>query len=77
MTQVRNPRKPREAEARADGYVTLQEAADYYQVSTDSLRRYIAQGAVPAVRLPGRAIRIKRSDLDKLARRIPTYRGSL
>ena len=72
MAHATDKRKAGKPDTR-DEYVSLQEAADYYKISTDSVRRYISQGLVPGYRLPGRTIRVKRSDLDKLARRIPTY----
>ncbi len=52
------------------GYVSLEAGAAYYDISTRTLRRAIAEGRVPAVKV-GRQIRIAWADLDALARPIP------
>ena len=56
-------------------YLSPKEAADHAGVSTDTIRRRIADGTIPAHRL-GRLIKIKVSDLDKAFRRIPTAGGA-
>jgi excisionase family DNA binding protein len=45
-------------------WLTIEQAADWLQVSTKTIRRYIEAGSLPAVNLGGRAIRIQRKDLD-------------
>ncbi len=53
-------------------WLTIEQAAEWLQVSTKTIRRYIESGSIPAVNLGGRAIRIRRLDLDAwlLTRRI-------
>ena len=54
-------------------WVSLSGAAAYLGVGTKTVRRYIADGQLPAYRLGGRTtIRVKASDLDALLRPIPT-----
>jgi excisionase family DNA binding protein len=45
-------------------WLTIEQAADWLQVSTKTIRRYIEAGTLPAVNLGGRAIRIRRQDLE-------------
>lgn len=45
-------------------WLTVEQAADWLQVSTKTIRRYIEAGSLPAVNLGGRAIRIRRPDLE-------------
>lgn len=49
---------------------TLRQAANLLQVSYETLRRWVAQGEIPAV-LVGKRKRILASDLDEFARRAP------
>jgi excisionase family DNA binding protein len=51
--------------------LTVQEAAHLLRVSTVTVRRYIADGSLPAFRI-GRGIRIKRESIDALASPIAT-----
>jgi excisionase family DNA binding protein len=44
-------------------WLTIEQAADWLQVSTKTIRRYIEAGSLAAVNLGGRAIRIRRQDL--------------
>lgn len=55
-------------------WVSLREAAKIYAVSTYTLRRRIASGELPAVKLGYKLIRVRVSDLDKLFPAIPTNR---
>lgn len=58
-------------------WITLNQAAEYLNVVPKSVRRYIADGQLPAYRLAGRqTIRIKVEDLDALLRPIPTAGGA-
>lgn len=57
-------------------YYSLNEAAEFYGVTPLTVRRWIAQGLLPASRVGRSAIRIKRTDLESLARPIPTIRRS-
>jgi excisionase family DNA binding protein len=45
-------------------WLTVEQAADWLQVSTKTIRRYIETGSLPAVNLGGRAIRIRRQGLE-------------
>lgn len=53
-------------------WVSLREAARIYAVSTYTLRRRIASGHLPAVKLGYKLIRVRISDLDRLFAAIPT-----
>ena len=55
-------------------WVSLREAAKLYAVSTYTLRRRIATGHLPAVKLGYKLIRVRITDLDKLFPAIPTTR---
>ena len=55
-------------------WVSLREAARIYAVSTYTLRRRIASGDLPAVKLGYKLIRVRVSELDKLFPAIPTNR---
>ncbi|OIQ84050.1 helix-turn-helix domain protein [mine drainage metagenome] len=51
---------------------TLGQAADYIGLTERSLRRYIADGDLPAYRLAGKKqIRVRRSDVEALLKPIP------
>lgn len=55
-------------------WLSLQQAAAFYGVSVDTLRRKIRQGQLPASRFGQRLIRVRARDLDRLFRAIPTVR---
>ena len=55
-------------------WVSLREAAKIYAISTYTLRRRIASGDLPAVKLGYKLIRVRISDLDRLFPPIPTTR---
>ena len=55
-------------------WISLREAARIYAVSTYTLRRRIATGHLPAVKLGYKLIRVRIKDLDKLFPAIPTTR---
>jgi excisionase family DNA binding protein len=50
--------------ARSPEWMTVEQVAEWLQVSTKTIRRYIEDGSLPAVNLGGRAIRIRRQDLE-------------
>ena len=52
--------------------LSLQEAADELGVSTRTVRRYIASGQLPAVRVGARLLRVRRDHVEALARPVPT-----
>ncbi len=47
-------------------FVSVAEAAAYLAVSERSIRRKIADGTLPAYKVAGEALRIRRGDLDRL-----------
>ncbi len=49
-------------------WVSLREAAKIYAISTYTLRRRIASGDLPAVKLGYKLIRVRISDLNRLSR---------
>jgi excisionase family DNA binding protein len=57
-------------------YMTIAQAAEMYAVSPKTIRRYISTGELPAYRLgksrPNRSLRLKRADVEALARPLPT-----
>jgi len=55
-------------------WVSLREAARIYAVSAYTLRRRIASGDLPAVKLGYKLIRVRITDLDRLFPAIPTTR---
>lgn len=50
-------------------------AADYADVSTRSIRRWIAAGLIPGYRVGPRLVKVDLNDLDLIARPIPTAGG--
>ncbi len=63
------------ADAIARKNLTLKEAAAWYGVSVRTLRRRIAEGALPAYRVGPRAIRVRSEDVAALGARIPVAGG--
>lgn len=57
-------------------WFTADEAAEYLQVTRRTLDRYREAGILPAYRVGPRAVRFRLSDLDDLARPIPTVGGA-
>lgn len=55
--------------------VSINQAADYADVSTKTIRRRIADGTIPAERLGPRLIRVRLDAVDAAFRRIPTTTG--
>ena len=49
-------------------WLTVAEAADYLRVSRDTIYRWAKQGKLPLYKVGGTATRIRKSDLDTLAR---------
>ena len=48
-----------------DEFLTVAEVAETLKLNQQTVRNWVAQGSLPAVRL-GRRVRIKRSDSDRL-----------
>jgi excisionase family DNA binding protein len=57
---------------RAQKYLTLRKGAEQYGLSERTLRRRIAEGTLPAIRVGPRSIRIAAADLERLGTPIPT-----
>ena len=53
-------------------FMTLKQAGQVYSVSDRTLRRRIADGTLPAVRVGPRSIRVAAEDVEALASPIPT-----
>lgn len=49
-------------------YLTLEEAAEYLRVSSDTIKRYVEKGELPVYKLD-RSVRFKTEDIDNLVRR--------
>lgn len=56
--------------------VSLQEAADILGVSTKTIRRYIADGSLPAERIQSRLLRVLRSDVEGLLQPVRTVESA-
>jgi excisionase family DNA binding protein len=48
-----------------DEYLTVNEIADHLKLNPQTVRNWIEQGSLPAVRI-GRRVRIRRTDLDRV-----------
>ena len=62
------------ARRRPPRWATLAEAAIYSKVPRSTLRRWIAQGRLPANRLGPRRIQVDLNDLDAMRQPIPAER---
>ena len=56
-------------------WVPQPEATEYLGVTDRTLRRYVAEGKLPAYRLGKRLLRFRQADLDALLRPVPTAGG--
>lgn len=63
---------PDSARKRVRRLAGIAAAADYNDVSTRTIRRYIAEGRIPGYRVGPRLVKVDLDDLDALARPIPT-----
>lgn len=77
MTAEQTGSAPVGSAKRADSrrLVSLATAADHADVSTRTLRRYIAQGRLTGYRIGPRLLKVDLNEVGQLARRIPTARG--
>jgi excisionase family DNA binding protein len=60
------------SKSRPERLTSVENAANYADVSTRSIRRWIAAGLLPGYRVGPRLVKVDLNDLDQLARRIPT-----
>lgn len=51
---------------------SISAAADYADISTRTLRRYIAEGRITGYRVGPRLVKVDLADLDRIVRPIPT-----
>lgn len=58
------------AEVRPD--LSLTEAAEHFNLAPRTIRRYIAQGKLPAYRVGPKVLRIRLEDLENLMHAVPT-----
>lgn len=54
------------------GRISIQDAADVLGVSTDTVRRRIADGSLAAYRVGPRLLRVDRAEVEALAKPVPT-----
>lgn len=57
----------------ADELLTIEQVATELQLHPDTIRRYIRQKKLKAVRIAPTALRVKRSELDKFIAERETY----
>ncbi|MGB6873741.1 MAG: helix-turn-helix domain-containing protein [Dehalococcoidia bacterium] len=57
-------------------YLTVHQVAEILHVRIETVRRYIQQGAIIALILPGGDYRIAESELNKLLNRVTAGHGS-
>jgi excisionase family DNA binding protein len=62
---------PRTARAPAQHWDPVPDAATYARVSSRTIRRWIADGKLPARRVGPRLLQVNRAELDKLIRPVP------
>lgn len=58
--------------SKSQPWMTLNQVADHFQVNARTVRRWPSDGHLTAYRIGARMVRFKRSDVEALARRIPT-----
>jgi len=56
--------------------ISLQEAAIELGVSVDTIRRRIADGSLPAVRVGPRLLRVNKADVFAMSKPVPTAEAS-
>jgi excisionase family DNA binding protein len=57
-------------------WASLAHAAAYFDCSTDTLRRYIANGDIPGHRVGGKTLKVDLNDLDALPEKLPSRRSA-
>lgn len=58
--------------AAAPFLLTPEQAADYLQITTRTLRNLVTRGLIPQTKLTGKLVRYRRSDLDGSLGRLTT-----
>jgi len=58
--------------AKAKNYLSISEFADEFDVSEKTIRNWISDGVVRAVRIGPRMIRIEATELDRIVTRVTT-----
>lgn len=69
------PQEASTAFAHHGEWLTVPQACAQMQVGQRTLRRWIAEGQLPAYRMGDQLIRIRASDLDVMCRPIPSARA--
>jgi excisionase family DNA binding protein len=64
-----------EASGSPESYLTVADVAELLQLNQQTVRNWIDQGSLPALRV-GRRVRIKRSDLDRVLEAGSTVGGA-
>lgn len=57
--------------------ITVEAAADYLGIGVRSVRRYIAEGKLPAYRVGDKLIRVDQADVDAQIRPVPAARAAV
>lgn len=52
--------------------LSINEVAELYDVAARTVRRWIAEGSLPAYRVGPKILRVRAADVADMARRIPT-----
>ena len=55
-------------------WASLAVAAEYVEVTPQTIRRWVAQGLIPAHRI-GNTLRVDLNDIDRVAQPVPTVGG--
>lgn len=53
-------------------WLTATTVCEHLDITDKTLRRYVAEGKIPAYRMGGRLLRFKAEDVDALMTRVPT-----
>ncbi|BBX91359.1 helix-turn-helix domain-containing protein [Mycolicibacterium boenickei] len=64
------PKRERERQSE-HALITINEAAAFLRVHHRTIRKYIADGDLPAYHLGAKAVRLRRSDVEDLLTRVP------
>lgn len=57
-------------------WATLNHAAEYFDCSRDTIRRYISQGLLPGTRKVGKSVKVDLNELDQVGKPIASARRS-
>jgi excisionase family DNA binding protein len=57
-------------------WATLNHAAEYFDCSRDTIRRYISAGLLPSARKVGKSVKVDLNELDEIGKPIASARRS-